>query len=390
MIVIVVAGIGLFTIFFVKKNLGDVRPAILSPISANPSTSEILDSSVDTYVNDLGFTLPAFLQMEVFANDLPGARDLEMTPTKTILVTLTSQGQLVALNANREKIVLENLNSPHGIALAGNTLFVAATDGVSRFDWNEKNWSVSNQHRILELPSGGGHFTRSLLVKDEKLYVSIGSSCNVCKEKQPWRATIVETDFNGEDSQVFATGLRNSVFMTINPISREIWATDMGRDHLGDDIPSDEINIVKQNKNYGWPICYGNKIHDTSFDKKQYLRDPCEDSTSPVFHIPAHSAPLGLTFINSPIFPREWQGDLLVAYHGSWNRSTPTGYKIVRLKLEGNTVVESEDFITGFLSKGQSSQAIGRPVDLFLTDEALFISDDKAGKIYRVISKDKF
>ena len=154
----------------------------------------------------------------------------------------------------------------------------------------------------------------------------------------------------------------------------------MGRDYLGDNLPPEEINIIRDGANYGWPICYGNKIHDDKFDTNQYIRDPCEDSVSPIFEFPAHSAPLGLTFINSPQFLTDWQGDLLVAYHGSWNRSTPAGYKVVRMKVAGNTITGAEDFITGF------GQALARPVDLIFDSQgSLYISDDKAGVVYKII-----
>src|SRR5207249_677102 len=135
----------------------------------------------------------------------------------------------------------------------------------------------------------------------------------------------------------------------------------------------------------GWPICYGDKIHDTNFDKNQYFRDPCADTEAPIFQIPAHSAPLGLIFIQSSQFPSDWQNDLLVAYHGSWNRSVPTGYKIVHMKVSGNTITQADDFLTGFL---QGGSVPGRPVDLTF-DQAgnLYISDDKAGNVYIVQKK---
>src|SRR4029077_11899430 len=132
---------------------------------------------------------------------------------------------------------------------------------------------------------------------------------------------------------------------------------------------------------YGWPNCYGNKIHDANFDKS--IVDPCGLTTSPIFEIPAHSAPLGLTFIESNQFPSEWQGDLLVSYHGSWNRSSPIGYKVAHLKVKGNNIVSSEDFLTGFLPQSAingPNSALGRPADLtFDKSGNLYLSDDKSG-----------
>jgi glucose/arabinose dehydrogenase len=177
---------------------------------------------------------------------------------------------------------------------------------------------------------------------------------------------------DGTDRQLVASGLRNSVFMTKEPGSGGIWATEMGRDFLGDNLPPDEVNVILAGKNYGWPICYGQRIHDTQFDKNQYIRDPCADTTPPVIEIPAHSAPLGLAFLGQ---------DLLVAYHGSWNRTIPTGYKVVRWHFSFGTWQQS-DFLTGFLN---GSSAIGRPTGLLvMPDGSVLVADDKSGSIWRV------
>jgi len=170
----------------------------------------------------------------------------------------------------------------------------------------------------------------------------------------------------------------------------------MGRDFLGDNLPPDEINIIEEGKDYGWPFCYGRQVHDTDFDKKVYVQivpqPPCGQTEPPIYEIPAHSAPLGLVFIHSSQFPDDWQDDLLVAYHGSWNRSTPSGYKIVRLKINDQKVISHEDFISGFLPASptgeQGTQTIGRPVDLMFDKEgSLYISDDKAGVIYKLAKR---
>jgi glucose/arabinose dehydrogenase len=173
--------------------------------------------------------------------------------------------------------------------------------------------------------------------------------------------------------------------MAINPHSGAIWGTEMGRDLLGDNIPPDEINIIKEGANYGWPICYGKNIHDTEFDKNTYFRNPCMEpfETPSSIDVPAHSAPLGLAFIPKS-WPTEYRNDLLVAYHGSWNRSVPTGYKIVRYRFDANGTYQGvEDFITGWFTK--DGTALGRPVGIVIaTNGMTYISDDKAGVIYRL------
>ena len=168
--------------------------------------------------------------------------------------------------------------------------------------------------------------------------------------------------------------------MAIHPVTGEIWGTDMGRDLLGDDVPPDEVNIIREGGNYGWPICYGKNIHDADFDKNTYIRNPCmEPFEQPSqIDIPAHSAPLGIAFIPEEGWPEEYWHDILVAYHGSWNRSVPTGYKIVRIDEHGIAT----DFMTGFMDGGE---VLGRPVGLLVEPGgALYISDDRAGVIYKV------
>lgn len=172
----------------------------------------------------------------------------------------------------------------------------------------------------------------------------------------------------------------------------------MGRDNLGDDLPPDEINIIERPSagsgqssipNFGWPICYGKNIHDTNFDKNTYIRNPCmEPFETPSFiDLPAHSAPLGLAFVPEEGWPEEWWYNILVAYHGSWNRSTPTGYKIARLKMNAKgQYLGAEDFISGWLTK--DGKKTGRPVDIkVLSGGTAYISDDHAGVIYRLFRK---
>lgn len=307
-------------------------------------------------------TLKETTSIDIFAQNLGGARDLEFSPKGTLLASLTSEGKIIAIKNNETKDVLAGLNRPHGIAFYNGKLYIAEETKVTRYSWDEQNLKASFDKVLFDLPKGGNHFTRSLVFdKTGKLYISIGSTCNVCNEEDERYAAVLISDTEGLAPKVFAKGLRNSVFLAANPKTDQIWATDMGRDFLGDNLPPDEINILKEGKDYGWPDCYGNKIADTNFNTSAN----CSNTESPIFEIPAHSAPLGLAF--------DPQGNLLVAYHGSWNRSVPTGYKIVRLKVNGNLITESEDFLT----------TGGRPVDLIFDKEGnLYISDDKSGAIY--------
>lgn len=390
----------------IKLKVGDLRPAILPP---KQDISKIIEKQKAGETVSFPLNLPNNFQIGVFAKNLGQARDLEFTSDGTLIVSIPSKGVVVALPdknndgvADEVKEVLTNLDKPHGLAFNNGKLFVAEETQVVRYNWNQNKLTVTQDKILFNLPAGGRHFTRTIaFAKNGQMFVSIGSSCDVCFEKHPYLAAVIVSDADGNNPRLWAKGLRNAVFITVNPQTDELWGTEMGRDFLGDNLPPDEINIIKDGnsstnsgpREYGWPLCYGNRIHDTNFDKNLYIQTipqpPCGTTEPPVYEIAAHSAPLGLAFINSQQFPTEWQGDLLVALHGSWNRSTPIGYKVVRLDLKGNSVKGEDDFLSGFLEGASGpSGALGRPVDLIFDKVgSLYISDDKAGVIYKVIKK---
>jgi glucose/arabinose dehydrogenase len=232
---------------------------------------------------------------------------------------------------------------------------------------------------ISGLPSGG-HGTRTIgFGPDGKLYLAIGSSCNVCEEDDERRAAILRFNADGSDQELYASGLRNTVGFTWNPMNGELWGVDNGRDGLGDDLPPEEVNNILQGKNYGWPYCYGSWQVDPEFEDDRQQARFCEATEPPLVEMQAHSAPLGLRFLSDPAWPAAWQGNLFIAFHGSWNRSVPTGYKVVRVDREGRV----EDFITGWLDE-DSGDAWGRPVDILFANNRMYISDDSSGSIYMV------
>ncbi|TSC83273.1 MAG: L-sorbosone dehydrogenase [Parcubacteria group bacterium Gr01-1014_19] len=337
-----------------------------------------------------GLQIPAGFKLEVFAKNLPGARVIIQDQFGNFWVSRPSKGVVTTLEMEAGKVrrqvdVFKNLKEPHGLALDPQhpfNLYIAETNQISRAPL----YSDGEMEKIADLPSGSGHSTRTLgFGPDNRLYVSIGSSCNVCHESDSRRAKIFSMNPDGSDFREHARGLRNSVFFTWNYVDGRMWATEMGRDLLGDNLPPDEINIIETGKNYGWPNCYGKNIHDDAFDKNTYIRNPCMEPFEAGSHIdiPAHSAPLGLAFVPEEGWPEEYWYDLLVSYHGSWNRSTPTGYKIVRMKLDAKgNYAGSEDFISGWL---KGSVVSGRPVDLLIQPGGtLYITDDYAGVIYKL------
>jgi glucose/arabinose dehydrogenase len=392
---------GLFLGRFYYLNLRGVAPALekapaditqLIPDANAPTSSP---ASVGVIASPL--KLPTGFSIDIFAKSLPGARVMVFDQAGNLWLSQTGQGIVSELFLDkgrlvRQKTVFSGLKNPHGLAFDPQdpkVLYVAEETKISKSIIT--SGVAGDLQKIIDLPVGGRHFTRTLgFGPDGRLYVSIGSTCNVCQESDSRYASIYSLNKDGSDWRQVAKGLRNSVFFIWNNKDGKMWATEMGRDLLGDNIPPDEINVIdtvsKSVLNFGWPNCYGQDIHDTDFDKNTYFRNPCQAP----FELPsqidlqAHSAPLGLAFAPDS-WPKDYQGNLLVAFHGSWNRSVPTGYKVVRLILDAaGNLVRQEDFISGWLT---DNGAIGRPVDLIFDPAGnLYISDDKAGVIYKVES----
>lgn len=355
-------------------------------------------------------TVPVGFAATIYSRDTPGARVMTRDQKGTMLVSETGGGKVVALpdldgdgKADRVVTVLENLNKPHGVLVdctpTGRpcTLYVAETGELKSYAYDADTHSAVFEKSLAKFPTGDGHFTRTLQMAPDGMHllISIGSSCNACTEATPLRASVQSLDLATGALTTYATGLRNSVFMAIDPVLGNVWATENGRDILGDDIPPDEVNILEQGKDYGWPICYGQNIHDTDFDPNKYTQsdrseNPCKDRIPAWIDLQAHTAALGLTFVPEEGWPEEYWSDVLIALHGSWNRSTPSGYKVIRVKLDQKTrkpIGEVVDFATGFLPEGSTNtkDAIGRPVGVMAEPGGtVYISDDLAGAIYKV------
>jgi glucose/arabinose dehydrogenase len=336
-----------------------------------------------------GLFLPEGFKISVFASGIEGARFMAFNPDGVLYATLTRKGKVVALldenkDGNAEKIIeaVSGLNNPHGIAFFKGYVYIAETDKVARFREDAKSRKFYDMKIIVpNLPSkGGGHFTRTVVFgPDGKMYVSAGSSCNICEEEDERRAAILRFNPDGSGAELYARGLRNSVGLAFNPVTGGLFAAENGRDWLGDDLPPDEVNLIKEKRHYGWPYCYGRRITDPEYDKVDF----CMTTEPSLIDIQAHSAPLGLRFYTGRKFPEKYRGALFMALHGSWNRTVPTGYKVVIAPFkDGMPSGAYEDFITGWLKEGSKS---GRPVDIIEDKEGnLYISDDYAGVIYRV------
>lgn len=321
-------------------------------------------------------------RIEVFASGLGHARMLAESPSGELIVSEHFEGRVLKL-ADRdgdgltEEVIpiLTDLNHAHGLAFVGDVLFVAEEHRVLRLDtW----WDGTSAREIIRLPADGLHRTRSLAVgPDAKLYVSIGSSCDACTESDPMRAAVWRHNLDGSGGERYAAGLRNAVGLAWDPRGR-LWASENERNGLGEDVPPDELNLLRAGADYGWPFCFGERVPDAQLGGGAR----CPATEPPVAQLPAHAAPLGLAFYDGPQVAPAFRGDLFVALHGSALRQQAVGYSVVRLPFRDGELGSPEEFVRGWLV-GETSW--GRPVAPFVGgDGSLWLTDDKAGAVYRL------
>ena len=330
---------------------------------------------------------PQGLEVDYFARNPGSVRFMVLGPDGAVYASRPGEGDIIRLadtngdgTADDITTVLTGLNRPHGMAFLRDSFYVAETGQLLAFAVGANGRPGGTPRRVATMASGGGHWTRTVIVgPDSLLYLSVGSRCNICEGDVPARAVVLQVQKSGM-TRPFALGLRNAVGLAVNPTTREIWATTHERDNLGDDVPPEEIDILKDGADYGWPYCWGDRQPNPEY--KDAGR--CASTTPPALPMQAHSAPLGITFLRGATqLPSAYQGDALVAFHGSWNRSVPTGAKVVRIRIANGKPASYEDFVTGW--QDASGNRWGRPVDvLVLRDGSVLISDDTGNAIYRV------
>ncbi len=336
--------------------------------------------------------LPEGFEVNLYASGLGRARLMVMTPRGDILLSSPSPAGRVLLierdadgdgRADGVRTLIKGMRRPHGLWLEGDTLYIAAEAQVfaGKFDHEKRRLLRWPEVVLSGLPDDGGHWTRTIKKgPDGYFYVSIGSKCNVCIERHPWRATIIRFR-PGEKAEVFARGLRNTVGFDWRPEDGALYGVDNGRDWLGDELPPDELNRIERGGHYGWPYVHGAGLLDPEFGG----RKPRGLVTRPqVYGFRAHVAPLSIRFLRHTRAP-QLKGAALVAQHGSWNRSTKIGYQVVSLHWQADGTIVEKPFLSGFLHRGGVS---GRPVDVLeAPDGTIYVSDDYAGVIWRVTYK---
>jgi len=276
--------------------------------------------------------------------------------------------------------LLDGLKSPNGIAFHKGALYVAEIDRVTRYADIESRLHGVPEGELLniDLPSEKHHGWRYIgFGPDDKLYISIGAPCNICEEDG--FAQIIRMNADGSERETYAEGIRNSVGITWHPDTDELWFTDNGRDMLGDDLPPDELNHASdKGQHFGFPYCHAGELPDPKFGPGKN----CADYRAPAQKLGPHVAALGLKFYTGDMFPPAYRGHIYIAEHGSWNRSKKIGYRISQVRLDNGVAVDYKPFVTGWL---QNESVSGRPVDLLIMpDGSMLVSDDHAGKIYRI------
>ena len=333
------------------------------------------------------------LVVTVFAEGLDVPRFMTVGPNGHLYVAERGANRVVVLidgagdedgMLNAVHPVVDNLDRPSSLTFSpdGQYLYIGEVSRVSRVKMAGIVAIGEPEPIVTDLPERRGHTTTTVAFgTDGWLYVSRGSSCNVCDEEDPRLAAIWRYRADGSGGELVMRGLRNAVGLAVQPSTGEMWASNNGRDMLGNHIPPETVYRLQAGADAGWPRCHAGTIIDPDFGSME----ACQGVAVPEVTMTAHSAPLGMTFYDHTLLGAEYSGDLFLALHGSWNRVPPTGYKVVRIVMnEGKATGEVTDFVTGWLQRDGNSP--GRPADVVVAaDGALLISDDKAGIIYRVV-----
>lgn len=333
--------------------------------------------------------LPAGFTIGLYTEGVPGARSMALGSNGTLFVGTRRPGKVYAvIDSDRDyrvdevRTIASGLNTPNGVAFRNGDLYVAEVDRILRYERIERRLSQPLEPVVVSdaFPGDPHHGWKYIAFgPDGLLYVPVGAPCNVCERDDTRYSTIMRLEPDSGNLEIFAKGIRNTVGFDWHPHTRELWFTNNGRDWMGDDLPPDTLHTAAQKGiHFGFPYCHAGDIPDPEYGKKY----PCGMFSPPALKLDAHVAPLGMKFYTGSMFPERYRHQIFIAEHGSWNRSTPVGYRITSVQLQDGKPMRYAVFAEGWL---QGGNAWGRPVDvILLPDGSLLVSDDRAGAIYRI------
>lgn len=338
--------------------------------------------------------LPPGFEITIYADHVPNARGMALGRNHTLFVGTRRKGNVYAVvdrdgdqRADQVLTIARGLHMPAGVAYLDGSLYVSSVDRILRFDDIEQRLTDPPDPVVVtdRFPKETAHGWKYIAFgPDKKLYVPVGAPCNICEPDPDRYALIGRLNPDGSGYEIVARGARNSVGFDWDPVSRELWFTDNGRDWLGDNKPPDELNHAPSaGLHFGYPYCHGGTIPDPEYGGKRQ----CAELTPPAVNLDPHVAALGMRFYTGNLFPSEYRNQIFIAEHGSWNRTEKIGYRITLVSRDGQGSLQYSVFAEGWL---QGSEAWGRPVDiLVMPDGALLVSDDLAGVIYRISHRKK-
>jgi glucose/arabinose dehydrogenase len=368
-----------------------LKNSLIYLISFLPISIAFFCNSNDQILStDLGeIKLPPGFKINIYADNVDNARSMTLGDNGTLFVGTRESEVYAVIDENKDfkadKVltIADGLNSPNGVAFRNGSLYVAEISRVLRYDNIEANLNNPPAPVVVndKFPDDTHHGWKYIAFDpDGRLYIPVGAPCNICLRDDDERyASLMSMNADGTDLEVFAKGIRNTVGFDWNPETKELWFTDNGRDMLGDDLPPDELNRAPgKGLHFGYPFFHGDDIRDPEYGEGADLNI----YVNPVQKLGPHVAALGMKFYTGNMFPDEYKNQIFIAEHGSWNRSTKIGYRVMLVKLKDNDAVSYEPFAEGWL---QGDAVSGRPVDvLTMPDGSLLVSDDYAGLIYRI------